>query len=420
MAVLNKDTSNTLTLSQSATVEISIVADSGNTLSITDELTVNQLIKTLSQTVSLIQSATYTPIINAIAITNLQLSQPVLQSGLFVIDVSSSLNLTQNARSVIRVGIASNILNLTHLVTPGGPISVAVVSSLLGQSENIDPDELFNITDLSDTDDVSDLLNDEGLRQDIKLTTRLNLGVTSFLSLSQSAGPFIEGIVSNHISFTHSTRTVLSESASNTLFFTQVVIGHIVQDIFTTLNLTQIADSDLVTTEVITTSLTLKSVVSYYNVIDLCGYSPGIGEGTFDVVAPSATPPTLIRRSTTVLTYPFTSPTLTLSLRNPDFDNVEQFEFRRINRRSRGGTLDLFRDETWPKVKRLIYNFSGLKEQAVDDLLIFLNMSLGEEIGILDFESRQWKGIIITPSSPIQQPSKDRHGASFEFEGSLI
>ena len=50
----------------------------------------------------------------------------------------------------------------------------------------------------------------------------------------------------------------------------------------------------------------------------------------------------------------------------------------------------------------------------------FLENSLGLEIGLLDFESRQWKGFILTPSSALAEAKQNGFTMSLEFEGELV
>jgi hypothetical protein len=148
-----------------------------------------------------------------------------------------------------------------------------------------------------------------------------------------------------------------------------------------------------------------------------CTYTPFVGTGSFPT-----TPPTVVRRSTILFTYPYVTPTWSLELRMPNFDTTEQFENRKINRRSRGGTLQIFRDAIWPVAERLILAFDHLSQENVTDLFEFIKISLGKEIGYLDFESRQRKGIIITPSMQVNEPVRSpcNFSVSLEFEGTLV
>ena len=93
--------------------------------------------------------------------------------------------------------------------------------------------------------------------------------------------------------------------------------------------------------------------------------------------------------------------------------------FNRISRETRGGTLVVFADPIWPKIQTLSLTFSGLTLTEADALLAFCDAHLGQEIGLLDWEHRYWKGVIMTPEDPIVQDTRDTYSASFEFEGEL-
>lgn len=121
-----------------------------------------------------------------------------------------------------------------------------------------------------------------------------------------------------------------------------------------------------------------------------------------------------------VLTYPFESPQFTITLRKPNFGNLERLEFTRINRESRGGSLIVFRDSFWPRSERQSYQFSALGQNDIDHLFDFLAVSLGKEIGLLDHENRQWKGIILTPDADTAEQGRGSFVAQFDFEGELV
>lgn len=120
------------------------------------------------------------------------------------------------------------------------------------------------------------------------------------------------------------------------------------------------------------------------------------------------------------LTYPFENPQVTVVLRKPDFGNLDRLEFTRINRESRGGTLQVFRDEIWPRSERQSYQFSMLSRNAIIHLLDFFAISLGKEVGLLDHESRQWRGVILTPDTDTAEQSRGSFVGQFDFEGELV
>lgn len=120
------------------------------------------------------------------------------------------------------------------------------------------------------------------------------------------------------------------------------------------------------------------------------------------------------------LTFPATGTvTDSVTLRSPNLGNKDKLSFNRISRETRGGTLVVFADPIWPKIQTLVLTFSGLTETEVSDLLVFLDAHLGEEVGLLDWENRYWKGVIMTPDDPVVQDTRDTFSASFEFEGEL-
>jgi alkyl hydroperoxide reductase subunit AhpC len=119
------------------------------------------------------------------------------------------------------------------------------------------------------------------------------------------------------------------------------------------------------------------------------------------------------------LTYPFVSPTRTVVLRNPQFGNVDRLAFDRINRETRGGTLIMFADATWPKQQTMNVTLTALNRQQKENLLDFLSTSVGQDIGLLDHENRLWKGIVLTPDATINNDSRGGYTITLEFEGVL-
>jgi len=104
-------------------------------------------------------------------------------------------------------------------------------------------------------------------------------------------------------------------------------------------------------------------------------------------------------------------------LRNPELDDRDRLGFTRINRESRGGELQVFRDPTWPEVNTLQGTVVGLKKEDSDAFLQFLEDHLGEEVSLNDWHGRYWRGVIINPGEPTVEDSRDRWTVAFEFEG---
>lgn len=420
MTVYNTSASNALQLTQVASKNIIALESVSHTIGLISEVELNHKIKLTSSTLALNQILSTDNVLFLAASSDLNLTQSTIRKGTLSVEATNQLNLTQIARSLIHARSASNTLNLQSVIELSGrPIYISASNDLAGELENVNFDDLFDI-DINDPEAIEEYLKTIGLRQSVSTAkSKHNVSAINYLSLSQEAGRGIYVSAANHLHLSHQLEQVLYEIVTSYIHFQQDAVCYKVYGVEQVLELTHTIDIDGIFPESVTSSLNLKSVVSYINV-NFCDYSPGIGDGSYDYTPPSSIAPTLTRRSTTVLTWPYSSPILTVELRNPNFDNVEQFEARRINRRTKGGSLDFYRDESWPKIERLIYSFSVLSEIQRSNLFEFLERSIGQEIGILDFESRQWKGILLTPSSAISEPRKDGYDVSLEFEGELV
>jgi hypothetical protein len=171
-----------------------------------------------------------------------------------------------------------------------------------------------------------------------------------------------------------------------------------------------------------------------YYIDSACGnkqYAPFIGENT---ISDSPSPPSndlpLIQNDPTTtrfkLSYPaLASPTATVELRAPELDNIDRVAFNRISRETRGGKLTVFADPQWPQVQTVIVTFVGLTKTEIDDLQDFFVAYIGEEIGMADWEGREWVGIVTTPNEAAVQDGRGGCGegswtVTFEFEGVLV
>lgn len=180
-----------------------------------------------------------------------------------------------------------------------------------------------------------------------------------------------------------------------------------------------------------TQTLGIGHALTYY-VSDPCGvkaYTPYIGENTTD---DSPDPPDdalpfapgLPEDERFQLLYPgLGEATDTVELRAPNLDNRERLAFTRINRETRGGRLTVFADPTWPQINTLVLSFSGLEKAEIDALQTFMVAHLGEEVGLIDWEGRQWVGVITSPTERGVQDGKGCDGRwtiGLEFEGVLL
>lgn len=172
-------------------------------------------------------------------------------------------------------------------------------------------------------------------------------------------------------------------------------------------------------------TLTLGEAVLWYNVLDdyLWVYHPFVGAGpdTNPDPPPSELEGPIPGITEFKLLYPSVGPfTDTLILRAPNLGNKDRLQMNRVSRETRGGTLIVYADPMWPKVQTLALNFSGLTWAEADGLHTFMDAHLGMEIGMLDWEHRFWKGILMKLDDPIVQDGPGcKYSVGFEFEGEM-
>ena len=166
-----------------------------------------------------------------------------------------------------------------------------------------------------------------------------------------------------------------------------------------------------------------------YYIDSACGrkqYAPFVGENTISnsPLPPSNDLPIVQNDPATTrfrLSYPaLAAPTATVELRAPELDNIDRVAFNRISRETRGGKLTVFADPTWPQVQTVIVTFVGLLKTEIDDLHDFLVSYVGEEIGMSDWEGREWIGVVTTPNEAAVHDGKGNWTITFEFEGVLV
>lgn len=136
--------------------------------------------------------------------------------------------------------------------------------------------------------------------------------------------------------------------------------------------------------------------------------------------------PTLVRQSSVVFSYPYTNPTLSVTLTHaPDMGNTEQVKYSRVNVDSRGGDPIIFADPNWPMEQVQTLNFSYIKQTEINDFQSFLQQTLGQQIKYTDHENQTWKLVILNPNTPITNMAKtdacgnDLYSFSLEVQGAM-
>jgi len=265
----------------------------------------------------------------------------------------------------------------------------------------------------------------EGTGSGLNLTStahgahNIEVDVQQFMPLYSVAGIEKPASASSAIVFVQTMFN--SQTPSSALVFVQTVSAGKGAEAEHTLELEQEAIGNLILFRDLESTLNLKSTATYILERSCTeqNYSPFVGAGSGETTPPPTTMPTL-GSNTLTLTWPYVTPTTTLVLRNPEQANKETLSFDRINRETRGGTLEVYADPNWPKAKTLSLEVQHLKQSQVDDLMAFFLDSLGQEIGLLDHENRQWRGIILTPDAEVTYVGRENRSVQFDFEGELV
>jgi hypothetical protein len=112
----------------------------------------------------------------------------------------------------------------------------------------------------------------------------------------------------------------------------------------------------------------------------------------------------------------FTYLNAVLTLPSPEFDNTDSVELTRINRKTRGGDLVVYRDNMWPLTETLLMRWDKLDKDQIRNLLSFLKLTLGRVIQIVDYNENTYFGIISKPEGTVAQKNSSLFSASLEFQ----
>ena len=118
------------------------------------------------------------------------------------------------------------------------------------------------------------------------------------------------------------------------------------------------------------------------------------------------------------LSYPYTSPTTTITLPAPLFENSEVLNQKRIVRRSRGLVGKVFRDPLWDEHTTLYYICQACTLTQSNAYLAFIVTAYGKEVKLIDYETRIWKGILV-PAEITEQHRNCGYVIQFEFQGAI-
>lgn len=334
--------------------------------------------------------------------------------------VTSALALVQTAQPSFINAHAESVLALAQTVVQ--PFYARSVTSTLSLISDVDADGS------EQTYAVTSFL---GLTQTtFEHFALANRSITSHLEfVSEEEGPGLTQAVNFVWELEASNIIALSDLAyriyvvEDTLELIQTVVVASDYPVETELGLEHEVARELILGRSLESTLALTQAVAYEieRTDTLCTYTPFVGtNGDGDATTPPSTTEPVLGSALLTLTHPYVTPTTTLELRNPDFGNQTTLNYSRVFGETRGGTLIVYSDPLWPKIKTLTFQLNALTEAQTESLLDFLGDSLGQEVGLLDWENRQWRGIILTPDAEVTDNGECNKTVSLQFEGELV
>ena len=120
-----------------------------------------------------------------------------------------------------------------------------------------------------------------------------------------------------------------------------------------------------------------------------------------------------------LLEYPATGAvTHSVTLRDPEFGNVQSRDTSMSIQRTRLLDLSVLKDEHWPVINNHDYAFIAIDDTDLADLEDFIDNSKGESIKITDHESVERTGILLTAEVTIVTVSDEcyRHNFAINFQ----
>lgn len=304
------------------------------------------------------------------------------------------LQFQQSVTTNLKTAIVSDSLTFTQTLVVAGPIHVGVVNSLLALEPGQQP-------------------GDVGFKNEASVQSSRQVSADSMLSFATTVSSYlvradaIECVAENSLTFTNDAKVVLTGAAENSVTFDHAVSATVGKGLLNTVVFSNTASATSSDTRPASNSVSFDQSVAYTLVRPntLCEYSPfglrplrGHTSETFQLVFPPA--------------GPYTD---TLALKNPNFGNRERLGITRIQRETRGGTLDVYTDPIWPKTTTLVLQFSDLKRTEANALKTFHLSHLGQEVGLMDWEGVYWVGVIVE-FDPIVTDRPGNYTAGFQFE----
>lgn len=103
--------------------------------------------------------------------------------------------------------------------------------------------------------------------------------------------------------------------------------------------------------------------------------------------------------------YPYTAPTLTLTLRNPELGNNEQVDVKTMFKVAMDGSIHSHRQT--PMNQRLLLSFTALSKTDIENYFAFITASSGEAVKYTDHEAVVWKGLLVVNPAEVAPTARN-------------
>lgn len=375
---------NTLTWTDEAIGHIAeiFIADASDIIVYTDEATYTIIPDThfVEDTITFIHTADHSKI-------GRELEDTIVFS-----DLATQDNTTKTAEPV-------DFIEWDHEVEVGGTRSFTVEDQLTDDYVQWDPDT-----------GLGSILHyglGQRLRYDLIRTSQIqhHIGFDDAISLIHVKASGTSLLAESTITWTDMADRP-TESIDDIVLFTDAAEAEVITTFTDTIEWSDLVELEKILSPQVTDAFNITDAVAYTLFSDgsFCAYSPELGSSS-DPNAPhppGPTAPTLVAQDDFHMFYPYSdAPTDTVNIRVPDFGNKYSHASQRIKRETRGGTLVVFASPIWPQNHTMSATFSNLTEVECQEVLDFVDTSLGKLIGIRDWEGQYWVGIITSPDSVI-------------------
>ena len=366
------------------------------------------------------------------------------------VSTSNTLSFTQNVVAVRDVPVsANNILTLTDVAGQTFTLSREQLLSITGivnhlhiANDRLPVGHSLNLTQLVEVAGSSNIEQDLGLTQTVNISFPIKPVIIQILGIGHHTATPHRAFIEDPISFrsrvdiplptqviVHTLNFVQDApigNVENTLNFVQTVLFSKSLTAFSIMNLVSDMSRIMIYDRTFTHDNAIGHALTWLQDTP-CGrkqYTPFQGENTIpmNVNTPRNT---LLDPQGEDSTFKLYQPALgvhtsEVELRQPELDNRDRNAFSRVSQETRGGKLLVFADPTWPRIRTLAVTIVGLTETKVDELQTFIQSTVGQIIGLTDWEGRLWSGFITTPNEQATQDGKKRWTVTFEFEGEML